>query len=529
MIYTKMSQNILSSIRSWRLMCLTAALFFLSLMPSQAITLDEALLADIIPDEGSAQCADPGTTSTTFTFPGTNSNSEWWSGFLSYESGLFLAEMHHEDTVHGGRRTWTIRIGEGGNIYSHYAPNLFGEAIPPQAHWEAPWIDEVLQTVSVDRARNYKAAYGNKAYYIHQAGAYQRDGSYTSTPFYSPNVAKHCSGNTCTFASWGQQAHVPTPFTSPILYIHRYRNCGEGVIEYTQTIHNFADPATTTPEQAVNDYFNTAWGGVRVSSLPYPLEPGLDRSLSYADPSSVDHAPACRWGSSGETGNIRQLKQLGGYTTFAGPGLKVGNRPTPTINIPCRKPLASGGDCWANQGTCMVDSCTDAQVANEGYTRLIFKVPSGGVNCNRHDMYNGKVCLQCNIIEQGFGRNYNGMWPCDSDGIMFKNPATNETLKVLHIRHWSWNANNNLVSSSIDSRQYNSHVQCIFWAAFTYMHLYIQFIYFIYPLTFIILRCFCRHTFPLIIPTRAPALTPPGPRLQRNSPLARPSRSFRTL
>lgn len=42
------------------------------------------------------------------------------------------------------------------------------------------------------------------------------------------------------FASWGTQAHTPTPFTSPIIYINRYTNCGDGVIEHTQMIYNFA-------------------------------------------------------------------------------------------------------------------------------------------------------------------------------------------------------------------------------------------------------------------------------------------------
>ena len=30
------------------------------------------------------------------------------------------------------------------------------------------------------------------------------------------------------FASWGQQAHVETPFTSPIMFINMYTNCGNG-------------------------------------------------------------------------------------------------------------------------------------------------------------------------------------------------------------------------------------------------------------------------------------------------------------
>eukprot|EP00568_Trieres_chinensis_P000106 CAMPEP_0183306374 /NCGR_PEP_ID=MMETSP0160_2-20130417/10812_1 /TAXON_ID=2839 ORGANISM="Odontella Sinensis, Strain Grunow 1884" /NCGR_SAMPLE_ID=MMETSP0160_2 /ASSEMBLY_ACC=CAM_ASM_000250 /LENGTH=50 /DNA_ID=CAMNT_0025469729 /DNA_START=52 /DNA_END=200 /DNA_ORIENTATION=+ len=47
---------------------------------------------------------------------------------------------------------------------------------------------------------------------------------------------------TCSFASWGQQAHVPTQFQSDVLYVHRYRDCGSGILEYTQGVLNVADP-----------------------------------------------------------------------------------------------------------------------------------------------------------------------------------------------------------------------------------------------------------------------------------------------
>ena len=39
------------------------------------------------------------------------------------------------------------------------------------------------------------------------------------------------------FASWGSQAHVPTPYTSPVIFLNKYANCGNGVIEHTQMIH----------------------------------------------------------------------------------------------------------------------------------------------------------------------------------------------------------------------------------------------------------------------------------------------------
>ena len=101
----------------------------------------------------------------------------------------------------GGRRSWTIRIGTGGNLYSHRAPDLHGESFPPQAHPGAPWVDEVQQTVSVNLRLNNRSPY-NKPYFVHQAGVYQRDGPYTDAPFWGPSLARHCAGSSCSFASW---------------------------------------------------------------------------------------------------------------------------------------------------------------------------------------------------------------------------------------------------------------------------------------------------------------------------------------
>jgi hypothetical protein len=137
-------------------------------------------------------------------------------------------------------------------MYSIFYPHSLGEITPPQKHAQAPWIDEVQQTVAVAGAltqntNNAEQCPGGaaqrdnndlcKKYFIHQAGAYQRDAPHTNTPFFSPSLAKHCRGNTCTFASWGTQAHVVTPFTSPAIYINRYTNCNDGIIEHTKSIH----------------------------------------------------------------------------------------------------------------------------------------------------------------------------------------------------------------------------------------------------------------------------------------------------
>ena len=159
---------------------------------NQYISLEEALLDDLVPDyDDPSSCsfsddsADPGKASTswTFTFPGTNPDSKWYEGpcldqatypnapchnFSMYEAQLFLAEMSHTDPT-DSHRNWTMRIGQGSNIYSFYSPELYGEAMPPQHHANAPWMDEVQQSVSVGPHNDPR---NGKAYFIHQAGAY---------------------------------------------------------------------------------------------------------------------------------------------------------------------------------------------------------------------------------------------------------------------------------------------------------------------------------------------------------------------
>jgi len=146
-----------------------------------------------------------------FDWPGTNNLSTWKIAFAPYEQGMMLqAIMSHNDT---GNRSCLMRIGTGGNMYSHFFPHMHGETLPPQENAYAPWIDEVQQSVAVPLSLNTK----QNPFFIHQGGAYQKDRNYTSTsPFYS-RLGKYCKDNSCIFASWGTQAHVPNTFTSPIM------------------------------------------------------------------------------------------------------------------------------------------------------------------------------------------------------------------------------------------------------------------------------------------------------------------------
>jgi len=223
-----------------------------SAIPFEA--LDSAILNDLMEaygayDNEQSTCntaASVAATSFSFDWPGANSESNWFTSNVPLEQGMFQAIMSHNDAT--GNRSWSIRIGTGGNIYSHFVPGLHGETLPPQG-LESPWVDEVFQSVTVNYKLNMNSSLPQycpresdsntqcKKYFIHQAGAYQRDGTYTTVPFHSPSLAKHCSGNSCIFASWGTSAQVPTPFTSPIIYINKYTNCNNGIIEHTQMIH----------------------------------------------------------------------------------------------------------------------------------------------------------------------------------------------------------------------------------------------------------------------------------------------------
>jgi hypothetical protein len=198
--------------------------------------LDHAILSDIIrqyADYEETTCdspSSPAVNKTSFSFedPGTNPASKWNPDFVGIEESLFQAVMSHKDGGHA-RKSWSIRIGTGGQMYSHFASGSHGETMPPQNNFKAPWVDEVQQSVSIALQLNQNLSNPQycpgpnkedpaqcKKYYIHQAGAYQKDGNYTSVPFFSPALASHCERNFCMFATWGTHAQVPMPFTSPM-------------------------------------------------------------------------------------------------------------------------------------------------------------------------------------------------------------------------------------------------------------------------------------------------------------------------
>ena len=272
-----------------------------SIKANTADELDALILNSIIPGIGN-KCKTNSVLflnqTSSFSFNHEPSPSIWDSVAIPFEQDLFLAEMTNTNTEKPNK-SWTFRVGQAGNIYSFRG--AYGEAIPPQYHLFGQWVDEVTQSVSVNLAKNNDP---KNLYFIHQAGVYMQDEKYTTNnPFFSPNIAKHCSIKECLFGSWGQQAHLPTIHESQILYFNSYRDCGDGVLEITSVIHN--------SEMDLNDgdsvnYLNVPWGGVRQTTL-------RDLFISKPDNNMELQFPLVSFGLEG----ILDFQNSGGFTTFA--------------------------------------------------------------------------------------------------------------------------------------------------------------------------------------------------------------------
>jgi transglutaminase/protease-like cytokinesis protein 3 len=142
-------------------------LLALSLSRVGADKLDDALASAIFPAT-SNKCNGAGSsTSFSATYTSTAGVSEWDVNNAQYEDDVFEVDMIHSDA--NENRTWTLRLGKGGQIASFRVAS--GEAIANQANPSAAWNDLVQQMVAVNNDLN-KPADPN---FIHQAGPYMKD------------------------------------------------------------------------------------------------------------------------------------------------------------------------------------------------------------------------------------------------------------------------------------------------------------------------------------------------------------------
>ena len=170
--------------------------------------------------------------------------------------------------------------------------------------------------------------------FVHQGGVYSRDmdedpngnpylfktknDNLVGKPFFSPSIAAHCEGNTCAFGTWGQQAHVATPWRSAILYFSRFADCGNGVLEFSQAIYNDGGNTGALGGESYS-YGNAPWGGVRSSALPKLLVSSKDHALDFSD----DQVEILGWGQASCANAQSCADRLcmdvactAGYTTF---------------------------------------------------------------------------------------------------------------------------------------------------------------------------------------------------------------------
>lgn len=235
-----------------------------------------ASVLDLFPPSGVT--AARGKTDCTFEYRA--SGSTWVAGVN--EKAVFLASIKGDG--------WRLGIGKGGQIYSLRGP--FGESVPPQ-RVESPWNDEVWQFVATNEEligplQEYQNANPHMRtttlplmYFIHQAGIYTKgegfDGGSAPAPFYSPCLRKRWNSETRTLelVNWIQQARTPCVWKSGLLVYSAYRDCGDGIIEVNQVVHNFGTETLS--------FLNAPWGGVRKSSLPQPLMSKPDGTWEEVD------------------------------------------------------------------------------------------------------------------------------------------------------------------------------------------------------------------------------------------------------
>jgi hypothetical protein len=198
-----------------------ACIIIINFVLIQSMSLEYALLKDMFPSSSEKCNNEPGQANYSYEFdPSWSNSSEWDLHNAPFEKDVFLVEFGHTEA--NANRTWKVRIGKGGNIYSYVAE--YGEAMPPQVHEDGPFQDEVWQQVATNLALHNDT----EKNFIHQAGTYQNIDALRKNPFFSPTVAKHCDDEECMFSSWGQHAHIPTNFYSNLLYYTRIRDCNNG-------------------------------------------------------------------------------------------------------------------------------------------------------------------------------------------------------------------------------------------------------------------------------------------------------------
>ncbi|THF75254.1 S-layer homology domain-containing protein [Cohnella fermenti] len=171
------------------------------------------------------------------------------------ESLVFQSSIKH---MQDGDKSWELRIGKGGQIYS--LDTAIGELMPPQTANNV-FMDEVIQPVSISYDK-HNPDQEPTMYFIHGSGVYYKNDPILTKPFYDPMLAAQWNPQDSSYATiaWGQNAQIPSIWRSGLLYYTKVRDAGDGVIEVSYVLNNFGTDTI--------DDISIPWGGVRKSALP---------------------------------------------------------------------------------------------------------------------------------------------------------------------------------------------------------------------------------------------------------------------
>jgi chitodextrinase len=188
------------------------------------------------------------------------------------ESSVFGTELTHRANSSQADRSWSIRIGKGGNIYSIKLP-VVGEISPPsfrQPGWNqlSPWNDDGMTTTLnssfISNNDTVMGVFGNG--YIHGSGMYISPSAdaQNNKPFHSPQLAGFYDAEERSYATinWGV---VPKPSVNrgDIMIYSKYRDAGNGIIELNYYYYNFG---------AISyDFAEAPWWMVRRSLFPHQI------------------------------------------------------------------------------------------------------------------------------------------------------------------------------------------------------------------------------------------------------------------
>jgi len=194
-----------------------------------------------------------------FTVHTDNANPSNWNGLD--EKQVFYRRLEHSET----NKSWTIKIGKGGQLFSIKTPET-GELIAPQRADAGQWVDEILQHTLPFPPEKPPTPPDNNIVDgdIHQAGYYSQSELGARTPLFIPQSVYsplfhfyvHPDSKSVSYKTWPQHAHLPrTIAKNQVLFSQTITDLGGGLVEINLEINNWGEetyPLSQLPWSAYN-------------------------------------------------------------------------------------------------------------------------------------------------------------------------------------------------------------------------------------------------------------------------------------